>query len=64
MARKYKKLTYQDRLYLQSEHEKGVPVTKIADELKVHRQTIYREIARGTLRGKYDAEYAQKQIFR
>lgn len=64
MARRYRKLTYQDRVYLQGELKKNRTATDIAEELDVHRSTIYREISKGKFHGEYNAEHAQKQIFR
>jgi IS30 family transposase len=47
MGRTYKQLTKTDRLRIEKWLKEGLPVKEIADKLRVHISTIYREIKRG-----------------
>ena len=45
--RRFKHLSWDDRLKIESGLKHGDPVQKIADDIGVHRNTIYNEIKRG-----------------
>ena len=47
MARAYKHLTYTDRLRIEKWLKDGYTYRQIADKLRVHISTIYREIKKG-----------------
>ena len=66
---KYKYLTYENRKDLEMWYSDGVPLQIIADRLKVHISTVYRELERGctvkknpNTRPTYSAETAQRTI--
>ena len=63
MARKYKRLRYEDRQTIEAMSRRGSSVKEIADELGTHRDTIYRELKRGgaTL-GTYTAAAGQQAL--
>ena len=44
----YKHLTWQDRLKIDRMNREGMKPQQIADALRVHNSTIYRELERGT----------------
>lgn len=67
--RKYKRITYQDRLKIEALFNASVSVVKIAEELGFHHSCVYRELKRGyyeyknhdwTYTKKYSADRAQK----
>lgn len=63
MARKYRKLCYEDRQTIERMLKEESSVELIADSLGVHRDTIYKEIARsGATKETYTAEVAQKML--
>jgi IS30 family transposase len=66
VARKYKRLSYEDRRRIESMCREGRTTDEIAATIGTHRATIYLELKRGGAeRGKranYSAERAQKQI--
>lgn len=63
VVRNYKKLTYNDRKIIENELKNKTPISKIADEIGVHRATIYNELKRcGCKDGKYSADKAQKGV--
>lgn len=63
MRRKYKKLCYGDRRVIERMLQEGDSIAKIAAVLDVHRDTIYKEIARsGTTKETYTADTAQKAL--
>ncbi len=63
MARKYKRLRYEDRQTIERMLRAGSSVVVIAGALGVHRDTIYKELYRsGTDQHTYSAEQAQKTI--
>ena len=47
MGRKYKQLSKNDRISMETLLNKGHSVQEVADYLHVHRSTIYREMKRG-----------------
>ena len=54
-----KHLTKAQRYVIQTLHRRGISKKEIADELGVHKSTIYRELKRNrTKRGKYNADLA------
>lgn len=66
VPRKYKRLLYQDRKNIERLCKQEKKVAEIADELGVHKATIYHELTRGGA-GKgnynlYNAEEAQKNL--
>lgn len=67
MARRYKKLSYTDRLRIQEMCAEGVKPKDIAEKIGVHRATLYTELSRGGAAGgnirAYRADVAQKAIF-
>ncbi len=53
--KKYKQLTWEDRLKIEALYNAGVKVTDIAKQLGYHHSTIYRELSRGkTTKRNYD----------
>lgn len=60
--RVYHIITYSDRLNIECLLSQGVSKTKIAKELGVARQSLHREIKRGTKEGAYKASYAQTLV--
>lgn len=63
MARKYKRLRYEDRKTIEKMLKAGDSVIVIAGALGVHRDTIYKEFARsGTDQRTYNAEAGQRAI--
>lgn len=63
MARKYRKLCYEDRRVIERMLQEGNSIERIAIGLGVHRDTIYKEIARsGTTKETYTADTAQKAL--
>lgn len=66
MARKYKRLSYEDRQRIEAMCKDDKKVDKIAEVVGVHRATIYHELARGGAengnRQQYSAEIAQRAI--
>lgn len=64
MAKRYKKLTFEDRRLIEQLTAAGTPPKEIAKKTDVCFQTIYRELARGRDEsGTYKAEIAQKALF-
>ena len=66
MARKYKRLSYEDRKRIEAMCKAGSNAETIADAVGVHRGTLYRELQRGGAengkRQQYSAELAQRAI--
>ena len=75
--KKYKYITYEDRLYIKKMCEDNIPVKQMAMILEVDMSTLYRELRKGGVelvkyqkdispeqRKKYDPEIAQKNIRR
>lgn len=63
MARKYKRLRYEDRKTIEKMFKAGNSVVVIAKELGVHRDTIYKELTRsGTDQHTYTADIAQETL--
>ena len=66
MARKYKRLSYEDRKKIEVMCRTGCNVEAIAEAVGVHRGTLYRELQRGGAengkRQQYSAELAQRAI--
>lgn len=66
MARKYKRLNYEDRRRIEAMCKSGKRVAEIAEATGVHRATIYTELERGGAgHGRwqqYSADTAQKAI--
>lgn len=63
VARKYRRLGYEDRRIIERMCKEKKSVATIAAELGVHRDTIYKEFARaGTSKNEYSAEMAQRAI--
>ena len=59
--RKYRRITYQDRLKIEALYNAKVPVTQIAAELGFHHSCIYRELKHGYYEHKnYDWTYTKK----
>lgn len=62
MARKYKRLRYEDRQVIEKMSRAGSRVVDIAATLGVHRDTIYKEYARcGATADTYSAEVSELQ---
>ena len=55
-------LTLAQRYKLSAYLQAGIPKSKMAEWLGTHRSTIYREILRNSLDGKYHPETAEKLI--
>lgn len=63
MARKYRRLRYKDRQTIERMSRDGSGVIEIAGALGVHRDTIYKELARcGATQDTYSADKAQKTL--
>lgn len=64
MARKKtKRLRYEDRVIIERMSKAGKKVADIANEIGVHRDTIYKEFTRcGATKEMYSAEKAQREI--
>lgn len=54
MKRKYRRLKFSDRQLIEQRIKEGCSVSQIADEIGVHRDTLYREFNRAGCRA---AEY-------
>ena len=56
----YKHLTWQDRLKIDKMNREGMKPQQIADALRVHNSTIYRELERvKTTQLNYQGEYVE-----
>jgi len=63
MARKYKRLRYEDRQTIEAMSRQGSSVKNIADALGTHRDTIYRELHRcGATLKTYTAAAGQQAL--
>ena len=60
-VRTYRRLTFEDRQKIQDLLEISIPIPEIADEVKVSRSTIYRELSRCSP-DKYNALEAQCSV--
>lgn len=56
----YKHLSYAQRVQLKKLLNNNTSVKNVAKTLGFSKSSIYREISRGTLHGKYDPDYAEK----
>jgi IS30 family transposase len=61
MPKGYHHLTYDQRCQIQTLKERGDSINKIAEALKVHRSSIYREIARNSKNDIYEYHQANKK---
>lgn len=65
MSRKYKMITYRERLIIKDMLKNDVAAKDIAKVLGVHLATFYREIERGKNEDQeYDPELSQKRLQR
>ena len=66
MARKYTRLSFDNRKAIERMCKSGIKVNEIAEAMNVHRATIYHELQRGGAGGgkrqQYSAELAQRTI--
>ncbi len=63
MARKYKRLRYEDRREIEKMLKNGDSIEGIAAAVGVHRDTIYKELKRsGTDQRTYTADIAQATL--
>lgn len=60
MRKGNRRLNFEDRQTIERMHTAGIKVSAIADEVGVHRATIYNELKRGG--EPYRAEVAQKAL--
>lgn len=60
----HRRLSYEDRIYIQTQLQQSKRVIEIAKAIGVTRSAIYKELKRGKVDGQYNADYAQKQIFK
>ena len=61
--KKTKRLRYEDRVIIERMSKAGKKVADIANEIGVHRDTIYKEFTRcGATKETYSAEKAQREI--
>lgn len=61
--KKTKRLRYEDRVIIERMSKAGKKVADIANEIGVHRDTIYKEFTRcGAAKETYSAEKAQREI--
>lgn len=59
-----RRLNYEDRIYIQTQLQQSKRVVEIAEVIGVTRSAIYKELKRGRVDGQYDADYAQKSLYR
>lgn len=64
--RRYKRLSYEDRLRAEKMYKTGMSHAQIAEQLGVTRSTIYRDYKRGldSKTHTYSAQLAQQNLFR
>ena len=64
--RRYKRLSYEDRLRAEKMYKTGMSIAQVAEQLGVTRSTIYRDYKRGVdnRTHTYSAELAQQNLFR
>lgn len=61
--KKTKRLRYEDRVIIERMSKAGKKVADIANEIGVHRDTLYKEFTRcGATKETYSAEKAQREI--
>lgn len=61
--KKTKRLRYEDRVIIERMSKAGKKMADIANEIGVHRDTIYKEFTRcGATKETYSAEKAQREI--
>lgn len=58
----YHMITFSERLTIEAMVKEGKKKTEIAKVIGCHRETIRREIERGSKDGSYDAAYAQSML--
>lgn len=61
MARTFTQLTYEQRQQIKQQLDSSISKRSIAESIGVHHSTVYREIERGNVNGKYDPDYAEEQ---
>ena len=62
MGKIYNRLSLKERLYICEQLEQKIPVNQIAHNIKHHVATVYREIRRGMVKGKYNPYLADEKI--
>ena len=62
MGKIYNRLTLKERLYIFEQLEQKISVAQIAHNMNHHVATLYREIKRGCVNGKYNPYLADEQI--
>lgn len=60
----YRRVTYEDRCQIQAFLQQETEISCIVGELGFDKSTIYREISRNGMKGRYWAQHAQKQAKR
>lgn len=61
MGQQYSYLSYKQRLQIKEMLDDGSSIINIANSLGYHRSSIYKEIERGSIDGKYDPDYAEEK---
>lgn len=62
--KKYRQLTFEDRIYIEVWYWEGKSLSFMADRLGVHRSTISRELKRGSkgwMQNGYLADYGEQR---
>ncbi len=62
MGKIYSRLALKERLYICEQLVQKTPVIQIAQNIKHNISTVYREIRRGTVKGKYDPYLADEKV--
>lgn len=60
MPQGYRHLTYNQRIAIKKMLDEGYSRKHMAEVLEIHLSTIYREIDRGTINGRYNPDYSEK----
>ena len=61
MAKEYSQMSYYQRLRLKEMLDKNYSKVRMAEQLGVHRSTIFNELKRGSINGVYDPDYAEER---
>lgn len=61
MGKQHSYLSHNQRLQIKKMLEDGISIINIANSLGYHRSSIYREIERGSINGKYNPDYAEEK---
>lgn len=62
-SKTHHRITYEDRQQIESMLADGFTKVEIARLIELSRTALYKEINRGSVNGKYNADVAQKRVF-